>query len=557
MAKIQNIKDTLDKALAVWKKEGLDPLESGNFFQNIDKDPVVRLLLGAVNYQTDIIADDIQNFKNDLLDSIVDLCSPEYLLQAHPAVAMLQTGKMHKPGLINKEPTRVDGEVSFSVSPSGSSSSIKYLFMPLLETTVFDASVRSIHSLENGRWSLEIEEKEPISSLGGLALYMPNLPDCSRITIYSNNTPLNVSCISDFDSLPFVRPFLSGMRFSKNAMQCATLQSIHDSLCRYVNNYCIIESASNHEFVRRDGCIVLELGLDGLSADYPLNPDDILLNCVPVAEIESHATTLSLQHPLQRLDLRGSQFLSLSYLDSDGSGFPSVVLRTTATERMSPSMWLQQMNRLIDYYNAEYLILNQVVDAKLEGLMQQFMAAIKDSMSKRSFENDNLYLVLNDKSIPSLSAVWFSTHGASANGLDEHSIVDASSIEFDARATRFVSVSLGGQDRVDDRQKRLSLTQYWLSTRDRVVSKSDIISLCRFSLMDWYGLKSEEIKKISFSSVVQNSREGFFERILVLNVFVAPGCLNDINSSQRALDRIIASRNASTSTVRVKIEESL
>ena len=107
----QNVNELLDRAIEVWRREGLDPRDSDTEFYNLQNDPLTRLLLGAVLHQTDLIRDDIDSFKDDVVERYVDLGIPSYLLQPIPAIGMMQTGKSHKVGLENQMPTRLDASI--------------------------------------------------------------------------------------------------------------------------------------------------------------------------------------------------------------------------------------------------------------------------------------------------------------------------------------------------------------------------------------------------------------------------------------------------------------
>lgn len=551
MAKRQDINDTIEKVLSVWDREGIGGMD----LVDLQNDPVARLLLGAVNHQANILSENVDTFQNETIEKMVELCAPQYLMQPIPAIGMMQTGKRHKTGFSNNETTRIDDSVYFAVSNSASASGTKYTFIPLIEISVFDLTVRTVTQTVNNRWKVELEEKEPVISLEGLSLYMPGLHTSRSIRVYSEGWPIELAKISDFDTLPFVKPFLDGMRYSKNAMQFATLQNIHDNLCCHVDNYCVVIDHGVHQIHRQDGCIVIEIEIDEAPSGYTLHEDNLMVNCVPVINAEKNSTTLSWSHPIQRLDLYGKSIVSLLPVQNDIVSEEPVVLRSVGTERMSPILWMQQMKRLIDYYDSEYVILNEVLNPKFMGTATQFMSVLKETMKKTDIDNQSVYLVLRDKNVTSVDARWLTTDGLRANGLDKRSHVEVSTSELDSDKTRLVHKTMGGKDAIKDFETRKSCLQYWQLTRDRIVSKSDLILFCRFKLREKYGIRSESIRDMRIRIVVSNDNDGFYERVLVVEIVVSSDAIDDsVQTISSSLERMIATRNASTSKVRVLLK---
>ena len=573
MDKKYNINELIDQAVAVWRNEGMDPMDGDTSFYNLHKDPITRLLLGAVAHQKNVLSDEMDGFLNDLLEQYVTLGTPDYLLQALPAMAMLQTGKTHKKGNTNEARTEIDGSISFIMKKPDPVSRESYMFVPLLRMAVLDLSVDSVTKIGKGMWRLRLEEKEYMETLSGLSIYLPKVSGCSEVRLYTPMKPLQPTSpsqagmqalplidISGSDanvpSLPFTDIFLGGMQLSRSSQHCVVLQNLYDMLCCYDGAYCIVDNNAKHmPITRDDGCVVLDIELVGVDAGFELKKEDVLLNCVPVFNAVKHTASLTREQPFCHLDLQGQQFFTTITNDTVSE---AVQLRCIGTERMSSTLWKQRMKTLVDYYDAEHIVLGASVDEKVAGVMQQFMAGIHDSLTDErmgkifGMPDDAMYLVLKDQVVSSMDVLWLSTQGAAANGLDKSTKVEPCTAELDANQTCLLTTTAGGRDTVRDREKRHRLMKYYGLSKDRIVSKADIIAFCRFKLTEQFGVTESEISDIRLRTEITNTNAGFFERVVVVEIRLTVS-LSNAPQIGRSLERMVASRTMGTAPVRIGI----
>ena len=563
-----SIDELMKEAVAVWRMEGMDPTDSDSPIYNLHNDPVSKLLLGALNYQSNMISDDIISFRDDLADECLDLAAPFYLFSPRPSFAMLQTAKGHIKGAKNGEKTILDGNMSFLFSRDTGIKRLSLPFMPLLSIAVMDLSVRSLQKVGRNRWRIEIEDLEGAASLEGLSLFFPHIAQkrvCSnvrdraripdeRISLYVGDRKLDVSNISDFDSLPFTSPFFKSMAFSKNALQCNILQNIQDSFCTLASCYCVVNSMDDSiVLTRHDGCFFIDVELPFLADNADLTSDDILLNCVPIVNVELHSTTLSQNNPVQPIEVEEGFFLS-TLAPVNSSEFDSFVLRKVATNRVSPSLWAKKMCLLINQYNAQHNVMGHLLDKKTSQSIQPFLSSVKQLLEKKQVHDDSLFLVLKNKMITSLSAQWLSTSGCLANDIAVNTKPQCSSSELDSNHTRLVTMSSGGRNPIDDPKTRQQAMRYYQISRDRIVSKSDIVAFCRFKLSSLFAVKPDDIDEIRIYTTVNNSSEGFYERILVVDIKLRKGTV-DCDNVSFALERMMKFRTASTTPIRVIVND--
>lgn len=552
MEKHQDINSVIREVIELWRNENRDATDSGSDFYDLQKDPVTQLLVGAVAHQSSLLSDEANAFEQNLIDNFINLCAPAYHLQATPAVGMLQTMKKHVVGKENSQPTCLDEKFSFLVESKNETSKLVLSFMPLLNVSIYDMKVQSVTPLGNSRWHVEVAENEPIANLRGLALYLPNIPTCKRIIMHIGGTTVDICNISDFERLPFVPSFMGSVGIYKSASQMATLQNVYDRMCLCSNNYAIVDQdITSDMLMRRDGCIGMDIELVGIPDDFPLTSAHLKLNCVPVCDLSVRHTTLSQNQPIQRIDTKGTFFMALA--NDLQSWNNAVSVRQVGASRMTPSEWLQRMKGLMEFYDSQYAIIHNTIDPKFDNILQQFLTAIREAVKRDYPIADVLYMVLRDRTIESLDVRWMSTTGAVANGIIPETKAKSSSAELDDDATFFVSTTWGGQNPMDNRESKLEAMQYHMQTRDKIISRADIIAFCQHKLNRLFSVNLEDIKSIRVNDVLQNSSEGFFERIQIVDIHVSTSDI-DYSLIETALERMIASRKAGASTIRVKIQ---
>ena len=549
-----DVNELIKAAISIWRNEGKDAIDGNSDFFNLQNDPVTRLLIGAIAHQSGLISEDIEGFRQDVVEELLNLAAPEYLFQSIPAVGFMQTVKAKRVGMSNEDSTRLDETVSFTVTQDGQEKREKYSFMPIVEITVFDLKVQTISPIGKNKWRIELAENEPISNLSGLSFFLPRIKGCSRIKLTSGNVEMDCCCLSDFERLPYVATFMAGMGHSKSASQLATLQNLYDRICLCANNYCIInESIPSGQIARHDGCIVLEMELEGVDNNIGLRPEDILLNCFPVSNVGIHSTSLSQESPLQRLNPSDGEFVTL-VTDTDSiAKEDSVVVRHVGTSRMTPVVWMQRMKRLLDYYDSEYNMVRNAIDAKYDSVMQQFVAALRETVKGGLPNDEATYLVLKDRLVPSITAKWLTSSGSKVNDLNPTHKIQPSTAQLDAEQTRFVVLPQGGRDIVSNREERHNAIQYHVQSRGKIVSKSDIVAFCRYVLGDVFAIKSDSIESIRIKPIIQNTAEAFYERVLLVEIQLR-GDFQDGQKMASALERMMASRTVGASIIRVTIQ---
>ena len=152
----------------------------------MEKDPVVSLLMTALAYQ-DFAADhELERLKTEVMDDFSHMLIPYELCHAVPASVLLQTSLEDKISKLDLGADQV-----FTLAEN------KYNFIPLLNTTVYNATVRSVVRMDARRWKVSLSFKEPVTDLGGLSFLVDN-------TLFKD---LNIILSDNFSSYKFLHSF--------------------------------------------------------------------------------------------------------------------------------------------------------------------------------------------------------------------------------------------------------------------------------------------------------------------------------------------------------------
>lgn len=553
MKRNNNVNEILEQVIAVWRTEGADPKETDTAFYNIQNDPVTRLLLSAITHQTNLLSDDLDDFIGNLLEEYMELGIPEHLLQPIPAVGMIQTAKRHKVGCCNEAATWINADTHFIISAGKNNNHAQFNFLPLLEIAVYDLNIHSIQYIGKSAWHVVLEDQEGLSSLKGLSIFIPRAHKCREMKLFSNGRNISTCDINGIERLPFIEPFLSTIHYSKNIYQLSTIQVLFDSICCHANSYCIVDDTIGVESLQySNGCIEFDIELMGESEELNLKKEDILINCTPVFNADPHLVTLSQEKPLYRLDLRGCQLLSVIPAATEMEYKDTVVVRSVGTERMSLNQWQTRMKRLIDYYDSEYNILKTVVEEKILNTLQQFISGIHDTIKEKMDGNDAIYLILKERLLPSIDVLWYSTRGKESNGLGPDATVNVLTAELDSSQTRLITKTSGGHDTITNREKRHRALNYWQPSRDRIISRMDIIAFCRYKLTSFFDIADNNIKDIRLRPDVVIMPDGLYERVIVADIHLTCTTIN-VEETAIVLERMIKSRTCGLSTILVSI----
>lgn len=539
---------TIEEAISVWRKDGQDPFNNDSEFFSINKDPVVQLLMGAVAHQGGLIGDSIDRLRDDIVERYLELATPDGVNRATPSVALMQIAKNVRVGASNIEPTYLDENVSFKVGKNNAQSD-GYTFLPLFRTRVVDAEVVSVSERGNGIWHIEISVNEPIDSLDCISFFLKNTNGSDRVRLFSDGREIPLCQLHQFDRLPFIQSFMGMSGNGSCAAQFQILNNILDALCLLDATYVIVEPGSEACRIQlANGCIQLDMEIANVDEHFVLKTEDVLLNCVPVANISIEKVSLSPEQPFYKIDTSKSWFLSLIAQEET----PQVQVRSVGTERQTAASWSSQLRHLLEQYEQNYNIYKSQLDTRLDATVRQFVTILRDVTDNNPHADKSIYLVLSDRTLSSAEASFMSTQGGGANGIDFSSKIEVQTAEIDANRCHVVVSSRGGRDEADLVSEIHKNERFFVTTLDRIVSKADIKSFCVHALSSLFDLKGNNIYHVTITPIVENTGMGFFERVMLIEITVSSVDI-DFEYLSRVLERMLRYRTATLTPIRVSV----
>lgn len=571
----KNTNELFKRALEIWERNShLDIDDENNPFYKIDQDPVVRLLIAALSHQENQIKREIHSLKDTIVDDFINQTIPPNLIKSIPASSIIQTAKVK--GL--EQECFADEETPFLIDVPKETGKTKkmesFRFTPLLRTKIVNAHIDNVNYLENNRWGVGLIFEDPIKDLSGMSFYFPN-KKINTLKLLINNNPVPVISPEDSDKLPFTKWFnVNNMLFEK-ALTFGTTESWYDIFAAwnfslyYVDSY-PIEHIHEDE---RDNYIQLVFEIDSPDSYFHLDKEDVLINCVPIVNVEKDSVSLSKEKPIAKVAVemnyeaeqnqanRQKQFLNLMPPTDNRYELENIVIRRFGAERYNKNELLLQLDAILNRYVSDYAAFRDFEELKDGNKMQKLNLALKDIMEATADDNVpkyGCYLALNMDnalSLPSKSIRidYLLTDGQQANGIENSKNINAS-VMFDKKKTSLLLETAGGKDEVINKEQKKQFSRYAVLTKDRLYTQADLKLFCMKELLHRYNFKQEDIKQINVRKEVltySNSRKKIIQiEISLVEEFETD---TDLDTIANALEKMIGARSLSILPVEVKM----
>ena len=159
----------------------------------------------------------------------------------------------------------------------------------------------------------------------------------------------------------------------------------------------------------------------------------------------------------------------------------------------------------------------------------------------------------------SLSVRYVTTEGSAVNSRlkPDSSFLPPSG--FDSFATRQIAPPILGSDEVLDRLEIASLTRYYLTTNDRLVTPADLKLFCYNELLVRFGITRSMVKSVMVSHRQQRDHWGvgyevLVEIVLVDNNFIRRGFEDKIPQTETLLQAMMSVRSTNIYPIVVTIQ---
>lgn len=530
-------------------------------------DPIAKMMLVALLYETQKIRDVIDGFDQKLIDRFCENFIPMQDVEAMPALAVVSPlFKKNK----DSDCIQIGSGVSFTYKEKSSKTAISYL--PLFKNMLVpyeDIYVLTRNRLTSKEYVYEIQMEKPnilwigihtkaeVELLEGFSFFLNKKDNVypqaisvmgssvESIEFSTMNRMEDIEMLEPFDAQQVSTRFLSVFEYWKERLQelpGGVLVTITD---KTRNRDLFKKRAYPRVFQNWLESDVLNCFNDEtlwLQVEFPENyivSDDceVIFNAIPVVNVDLNSVTLTQAAPVAKLQKQ------------DGSFFVSVLETSNAAHKQGFSMSAEEFvirdfdahcyhhgdlyrdirnlyNRFVEDYYAfiEYNGLKDGQDIKrLKELVNKIAKSVGEKNDKFKFDSGT-YVMKNIKQATNSSVTkvsFLTTQGALGNVLHVTAGTDSSKLECKKLPVTESNVpvvvsALGGKDKATADQ-RYELIRYYSLTNDRLYTKMDVEAFVRKELIAIYG--KEEFKRISINVHVEGTAgQKFVQRGLYVDI---------------------------------------
>ena len=549
-------KELQKEAIAIWRMGSNE-----DNFEGLENDPVVSLLMTALAYQEYTADNELSRLKDEVLEDFSRMLIPYELCHAKPASVLVQTNTDN-----NVSKVSLHSNTSFTLSES------KFNFMPLLETTVYNAKIDSIVRLDARRWQVSINFKEDISSLDGFA-FLVNNNKFKDLNISFKGKRISLVKPWHYANLPLSACFsIDSMLYNETLAFDATT-TWFDLFAEQNKRMFVVEKyASNDIFTYPVDKIDLVFEFMGISDDFVFDKSQLIINTVLLVNTSQKSATISVNNPIVRIadeDENASEKLLHLMRPSSEQMYKNIsfTLRRSAIERFNSDKLLKLLHCLIDKYSTDYYAFMQI-DRHKNGLeltrLYQWLVNLAKYLEESPIEmSSGVYLLLkkckeNISEDESLTLNYLTTQGAAVNQFLSTRSVFNVPVGLSMQSTTVVAEPVLGIEEAVGVDVQNSMLRYYMVTNNRLVTPADIKIFCYNELLRRYNLDSSIIRNILVKNVIYSEigHCGFETKVEILmidDVFVKRSLAGKINEVELILQKMIEVRSSFVYPVQVNI----
>lgn len=562
----QTGKELLEKAIKQWTEDGvLDSYDGGGMSagkkfdkeeeeaitQNLRKDPVINLFMTALAHQTNLLQEQIAGLRTDLVSEFIRKTVPYSLTRPVPAMTLLQAKMVEgaEPYCLLDDSNMIQLEKR-SKTKMRFKELEKFSFVPLLKTKILDAAITSVRKTGQNTFELTVSGTSTFGGLSGCSLFFPNV-NPARISLSIDGGSLPVLSMMDYERLPICTAFDINHCVFNRSLLYGTTESWMDMLAPfqrrlfYVGDYDEANTAST---------LTVQLVLD-MAENVNLAPQDVLLNCVPVVNVEKGAVTLTADEPIKQIATEKSadiqspkvseshkkadkrkSFLQLLAPAESSYSPEQIMLRRFGAERFHAGELLQKAQALVHHYSSDFYAFRAFADVDFDdkmNLLRLQLNEIEGIIGDGRTAHSGVYVMLQKRDQDCftggqqrIEVAYLLTDGPRANDIGEGGAIILPPM-LDAKETRLLMPTFGGVDEMTDDISLDLMAKYYHLSKDRIITKADVKNFCVKELVCFYRLRSDQIKGIDVTRDDEVSSQ-----TMVVTVTIEPNPTQEIPDGQ-------------------------
>lgn len=549
-------KELQKEAMAIWRMGSNE-----ENFEGLENDPVISLLMTALAYQEYTADNELARLKNEVLEDFSRMLIPYELCSAKPASVLVQTNTESN---VNK--VALHSNTAFTLSEN------KFNFMPLLDTTVYNANVDAVVRLDARRWKVSISFKEEMSSLEGFSFLVDN-HNFKDLNISLAGKQISLIKPWHYANLPLSACFsIDSMLYNETLAYDATT-TWFDLFAEQNKRMFVVDRYATEEiFTTPVDKIDLVFEFVGIADDFVFEKSKLIINTVLLVNTTQKAATLSVNNPIVHIadeEENASEKLLHLMRPSTEQMYKNIsfTLRRSAIERFNADNLLKLLHCLIDKYSTDYYAFMQI-DRLKNGLevnrLYQWLVNLAKYLEESPIAmSSGVYLLLKKGKETlleneSLTLQYLTTQGASVNQFLSVRSVFNVPLGLSMQNTSVVAEPVLGLDEATGVDVQNSMSRYYMVTNNRLVTPADIKIFCYNELLRRYNLDSSIIRNVIVKNAIHSERghcgfETKVEILMVDDVFVKRSLAGKINEVELILQKMIEVRSSFVYPIQVNI----
>lgn len=555
----QRAEELLLEAINIWRQS-----DDNDKLEGLENDPVLRLMITALAYQTNESISDVEMMKTEVLEEFAQLLTPYEVGHAVPATAVIET-------LPQDSLTEIDVDDQSSFLLSGTN----FTFMPLLKTRVLNAKVNSVLRIDGRRWKVGLSFNSPVRDLSGFA-FAVNSPNFQDLTVSLKSMQLPLIKPWNYSELPLSDNFgLDTIIYNRSQTYEASSTCL-DLFARQNIRYFVIQPFTpSQELTSGMESVDLTFEFFGITDKFVFNEKHLSLNPVILVNAQKHQTTLSGQTPIVRVagfdkneSSPNQQFLhAVRPSEEQIYGNSLVEVRKVAADRFNQGRLVRLLNSVIARFYSDYYAfqnLQGISGDKTIQSLQEILSRLMEAAKKDQFRQiPGVYFLLRNSNLiqsgkGSVDVSYLTTAGAAVNSSLNADSVFTVPAGLVASQTHQIATPVSGRDEITEESALASLSRYYIATCDRIVTPADIKLFCYNELLTRYGIVRNMVKQLSVNRRIQKDRhscgyEIVVDIVLADNPFVKRSFAEKVPQVEILMQKMIEVRSTNIYPVTVTI----
>ena len=555
----QRAEELLLEAINIWRQS-----DDNDKLEGLENDPVLRLMITALAYQTNESISDVEMMKTEVLEEFAQLLTPYEVGHAVPATAVIET-------LPQDSLTEIDVDDQSSFLLSGTN----FTFMPLLKTRVLNAKVNSVLRIDGRRWKVGLSFNSPVRDLSGFA-FAVNSPNFQDLTVSLKSMQLPLIKPWNYSELPLSDNFgLDTIIYNRSQTYEASTTCLDLFARQNIRIFVIQPFTPSPALASGVESVDLIFEFSGITDNFVFNAKNLSLNPVILVNAQKHQTTLSGQTPIARVagfdnneSSANQQFLhAVRPSEEQIYGNSLVEVRKVAADRFNQGRLVRLLNSVIARFYSDYYAfqnLQGISGDKTVQSLQEILTRLMEAAKKDQFRQiPGVYLLLRNSNLiqsgkGSVDVSYLTTAGAAVNASLNADSTFTVPAGLAAVETHQIAAPVLGRDEITEESAMASLSRYYIATCDRIVTPADIKLFCYNELLTRYGIVRDMVKQLSVNRRIQKDRhscgyEIVVDIVLADNPFVKRSFAEKVPQVEMLMQKMIEVRSTNIYPVTVTI----